>query len=123
MLILAILINEGRAYRSSLYKKVAQLTHMLWRYSLRSFYSVLNEMNDEGLIKRVGENYEYEVTTKGVGYFITCSKVQVGKMIDILITMLNAYSNIASKHPGVISEDIRRKVKEFKVMMQKLDFK
>ena len=80
-------------------------------------------MNDEGLIKRVGENYEYEVTTKGVGYFITCSKVQVGKMIDILITMLNAYSNIASKHPGVISEDIRRKVKEFKVMMQKLDFK
>jgi len=122
MLILAILINEGRTYRFSLYKKVAQLTHMLWKFSLRAFYSVLDEMNDKGLVKRVSENYEYEVTTEGIEYFITCSKVQVGKMIDMLITVLNAYTNIADKHPEVISEDLRRKVKEFKSITQKLDY-
>ncbi len=123
VLILAILIEEGRIHGYSLHKRILHYTHMRWKPSIGTIYRTLNEMVGEGLIIKSteGRRHHYTITQKGVEYFIKYSKAPATKMAGILITILEAYFKIIDERPDVLTKDLRERLRTLREVLQKRD--
>ena len=119
VLILAILIKEGKLHGYLLYKKILQHTRMRWKPSIGTIYHTLNEMVKEGLVSKHAENrkYNYVITSEGIEYFIKNSRTPAIRMAGVLATILEAYLKIP-KANSVLTKDLRERLMTLKKIFQ-----
>jgi len=119
LLILAILIKEGKLHGYALYKHIVDITQTRWKPSIGTIYRFLNDMARRGLVlKNVKDRkYEYEVTHKGIEYFIENMRNPLIRLAGILATSLESYFKVAEKNPNILSEDIKERLRTLKKIL------
>jgi len=123
VLILAILIKEGKLHGYLLYKRILHHTRMKWKPSIGTIYRTLNKMVEEGLISKHVENrrHSYAVTSKGIEYFIKNSKAPLTRMAGVMATILDAYLRIPVDKGTMLPKDLKERLRNLREILQKFE--
>ena len=105
MVILSMVLSRGKAHGYEVYKTLENLACGAWRPSQGTLYRVLNEMVDEGLLrKEVVENRRriayYTATEKGIGIFLEMLREFIAKLGTVLPLAMEALARIAEDRRG-----------------------
>ena len=121
LLILAILISEGGLHGYALYKRILSITQMHWKPSIGTIYRLLNDMADEGIVLKSarGRKHSYSITPKGLEYFIRNSRTPLTRKAGVLATVLEAYFRIAEQEPGIVTDDLKERLRALKSVLEK----
>ncbi len=123
VLILAILIKEGKLHGYSLYKRILYHTCMKWKPSIGTVYRILNKMTEEGLVSKhtEGRRHYYAITPDGIKYFLKNSKTPLTRMAGVLTIVLEAYLKASDKGASTLTKDLRGRLGALKEVLQSHD--
>ncbi|MEO3993058.1 MAG: PadR family transcriptional regulator [Desulfurococcaceae archaeon TW002] len=99
-LILAVLATNPQLHGYGIYKRIVYVTQAVWKPSIGTLYRTLNEMVNEGLVKKKSSGYrrlEYEITSTGLEIFIKETLPHATKSAGILTEFLEAYKEIRKR--------------------------
>ncbi len=115
-LILAVLATNPKLHGYGIYKRIVYVTQSVWKPSIGTLYRTLNEMVNEGLVRRESSDYrrlEYEITSTGLEIFVKETLPHATKAAGILTEFLEAYREIRKRGnlpelPGELVEKLHR---------------
>lgn len=124
-LILAVLATNSQLHGYGIYKRIVYVTQSVWRPSIGTLYRTLNEMVNEGLIRKNvsgSRRLQYEITDAGLESFLKETLPHATKSAGILTEFLEAYKEIRkrgdlSKLPDELVERLLRLRKALEDLM------
>ncbi|MCC6033257.1 MAG: PadR family transcriptional regulator [Desulfurococcaceae archaeon] len=99
-LVLAVLATNPRLHGYGIYKRIIYITQSVWKPSIGTLYRTLNEMVNEGLIRKSSSDsrrLQYEITSAGLECFVRETLPHATKSAGILAEFLEAYKGIRDK--------------------------
>lgn len=119
LLVLALLINEGKMHGYALRKKIVSATRKRWDPSIGTIYRMLNSMLEKNLVEKSAEGRKqvYSITQKGVKYFTEISGDLLTRRVGVLAELLRAYFMIAEKNPSIVDEHLKENLKILKEVL------
>jgi len=99
LLILAILINEGRLHGYALKKRIMELTKNGWEPSIGTLYRTLSDLLEKGFVRKeaVGRRNLYTVTESGATYFAEASSDLLTRKMGLVSELLRAYAHLTGR--------------------------
>ncbi len=99
ILILAILINEGRLHGYALKKRIMELTKNGWNPSIGTLYRTLSDLLEKGYVRKeaAGRRNLYTVTESGAAHFAEASRDLLTRKMGLVSELLRAYARLAGE--------------------------
>lgn len=123
-LILAVLATNPQLHGYGIYKRIVYVTQSVWKPSIGTLYRTLNEMVNEGLVRRKSSDYrrlEYEITSTGLEIFVKETLPHTTKAAGILTEFLEAYKEIRKRgNLPELSDELVEKLHRLRKALEEL---